>query len=527
MRKTISLLLVLILTVTVAAVGCRAGNTLNESETAKERIVKAALGFEDVDTLDPHYATIAPSMTITFPMFNRLVRFPVGTIDVENIEGDLAESWDISEDKHTITFHLRQGVQWQKGFGEVTSEDVKFSLERIMNDPTASYHYYLKKIAKIETLDKHTVEVKFSKPDPFFLEVLCSVNASMVPKAAVEKYEKDFRINPVGSGPYQLESYIPKEKVVVAANEAYFRKKPAVQKIEFLFIIDKNAVLNAFLSGTIDVADWKGEQKQLYEAVNQSKAKIIIDAFQGANFFIFLDTVNSPTKDIRVRKALAHAIDAETFVRMMEPIPGVWQVPSFGTLLPQNMGYTAEGVARYEYDPQKAKQLLAEAGYPEGFTIKGYCPQIPTYRVPITYVQDQLAKIGVKYDLQIVDYPTFNEKLLKGECRPLSWDVNYFSKDPFNRFSYFYTTQRQGFKYSGYDKVNQLVRSIENEFDPEKRKQVYQEIQRTVSHDVVAIPIQSAKPIMARWWYIDLGYQPKENKVFYYEFDENLQVMKH
>ena len=498
----------------------------NQSVPSGEQVVRAAVGFDDVDTLDPHYMKIAPSMTVCHTIYNKLVRFPEGTYDVENAEGDLAESWEFSPDRLAVTFKLRQGVQWQKGFGEVTAEDVKFSLERILADPAASSWYYLRKVARVEAPDRYTVVVRFTAPDPLFIETMCYTTSAIVPQAAALKYGKDFRTNPVGSGPFELESYIPKEKVTVTAHHNYFRGKPHVGKIEFLFILDKNAAMNAFLSKTVDVTDWKGEHKLMYDAVAKSKDGLIIDRFQGALFFIFLDTANAPTSDIRVRKAIAHAIDVETYVQMMEPTPGAWHRPSFGVLCQGILGYTEEGVTRYEYDPEKARQLLAEAGYPQGLVIRGYCHTTPFFKLPVTYVQDQLAKVGIKYELTMTDYPTFAEKLKNGECRPLTWEVTYPNKDPLSRFVRLFTKGGENFVYTGYDQLESLILPLQNEFDLEKRKAVYMEIQRALSRDVVAVPIQCVLPIMARWPYIDLGYEARENQVYYYEFNEKLRVLK-
>lgn len=517
MKKSILIIALFFLTLTLAITGC------SDEGKAELQVVKAGINIEDIDTLDPHYAKTTSSETISHVLFNKLVRYPAGTTDVEQIEGDLAESWEFSDDKLTLTFKLRERVKWHKGYGEVTSEDVKFSLERLINDPRTISHAFFQSIARIETPDKYLVVVKFKKPDPFFIQSLCLCSSRIVSKAAVLKYGNDFKTNPIGSGPFMLEKYLPKEGVTVVANNDYFRGKPKVQRIEFFFIPDRNALLNAFLARVIDITDWKGEHQQMYDA-SKSNDKLIIDAYPGVPFYIFLDTLNSPTKDIRVRKALAYAIDRESYVRVMEPKPGTWDVPSFGLVPMNSLGYTKKGVEQYEYDQIKAKQMLAEAGYPDGLTIKGYCTQIALYRIPMTYVQDQLAKVGIKYDLAIVDYNTFSEKKRTGEARPLTWNVVDNMPESYHELLRFFTTDGRSYNYTGYNKVDPLIRSISSEFDTEKRKQVYREIQLIISRDVVVVPLHCPKPIMVRWNNIDLGYEPKQNDFYYYELDEKLSL---
>ena len=213
----------------------------------------------------------------------------------------------------------------------------------------------------------------------------------------------------------------------------------------------------------------------------------------------------------------------------MEPEPGKNTVPSVG-MIPASgtFGFTSEGVEKFDYNPQKAKQLLTEAGYPNGFKITQQVSSVGQWMNPWVYIQDQLKKnTGIEVEIKTVDNPTFTQKTYAGENRPVTLHVIFGTPDGFQALSPFLMKGQARNKWVNYDKVDALLKQAENEFDAQKRKKIYEEAQRTVSKDCVAIPAWFGEATLARHPYLDLGHEPRANFLNYYELNEKLRVLKH
>jgi len=182
---------------------------------AHEKVVRMALKASDIRSLDPHYGTTTIDYACLAPMFNGLVRFKPEDIDPEKIEPDLAERWECSKNGLVWTFYLRKGVKFHKGYGELTAEDVKFSLEKAANKTTSSFASDYAALDKVEAIDHYTVRITFKNALPSVLGILTNYHGGYIvsKKAVIEKGDK-FKLDPIGTGPFMLKEYIPKEKVV-------------------------------------------------------------------------------------------------------------------------------------------------------------------------------------------------------------------------------------------------------------------------------------------------------------------------
>ncbi|MBC7078611.1 MAG: ABC transporter substrate-binding protein [Synergistales bacterium] len=195
-------------------------------QQAKQEVVVVARLLADIENVDPAYITAVSDQYIATNVYSGLVRYKPGTGE---IEPDLAEDWDISPDGLVYTFHLRRGVKWHKGMGELTSEDVKYSFERILDPATKSLNkLYLEQVADIKTPDKYTVQIKLKEPYAPFLAGLAYRAGWIVNKKGVEAGGKEYGRQPVGTGPFVFSSYQPGVEVVLAANPDYFGGKPKV-----------------------------------------------------------------------------------------------------------------------------------------------------------------------------------------------------------------------------------------------------------------------------------------------------------
>lgn len=270
---------------------------------AKEQVMRYGSQYGDIGSLDPHFATIGSDMSILNAIYNGLVRFPKGTIDLERMEPSLAERWEKSADLLNWTFYLRKNVKWHKDFGELTAEDVKFSIEKVMDPKGGSpFRSQFANVSEVKILDKYTVQLILKGPDPFLLlRVMDYQGGIVVSKKAVEKFGKDFKINPVGTGPFMFVEYRPRERVILKRNDDYFRGKPILERVEYIFMPEINSRLLAFQKGELECLRFADQ----YIPVLKSMGAIIDLPWPGEYNAYFFNTTKKPFDDIRVRRALS------------------------------------------------------------------------------------------------------------------------------------------------------------------------------------------------------------------------------
>ena len=310
--------------------------------------------WDDVNTFDPGWMTSTErELSIMTCLYNGLVKYKEGSWEVVP---DLATSWKISSDSKEITFYLRKGVKFHKGFGEMTSEDVKFSFERITDPALKSPEKdNWGRLDHVEVLDKYTVKLVLKSPMANLFTSALPVNTGMiVSQKAVEKFgQKEFGFNPIGTGPYQLEKWEPKKSVKLVSNEDYWDEKPKIKRVTFIPIVEDSTCEAALKSGEIDIG---------------RAASINIDAFKrdsrfkvytkpGLKYWWIGFTVNKPPFDNpKLREACRYAIDVNRILK--GAFFGI--ADRANTILPPGMpGYWVDA-PEYKVDIEKAKQLLKE-----------------------------------------------------------------------------------------------------------------------------------------------------------------------
>ena len=194
----------------------------------EEIVVRAAMEVGQFSSIDPHLANDHTGYTVVAAMFNSLVRTPPGeaSADPKALEGDLAQKWEHNKDMTEWTFYLRQGVQWQKGFGEFTAEDVEFSINRVKNPKTGSAWNKRFENVELKIVDKYTIKMKTKSPDPLFLsKVFDWQSGNIAGKKAAEKLGESYSVNPVGTGPFELKEYRPGDRAILVPFKDHFRWK--------------------------------------------------------------------------------------------------------------------------------------------------------------------------------------------------------------------------------------------------------------------------------------------------------------
>ncbi|MEI6385794.1 MAG: ABC transporter substrate-binding protein [Spirochaetota bacterium] len=369
-----------------------------------EKVLTIGVDQEAVG-LDPNIVTAFSSMRRIDLLYNRLVRYD----DTFAVVPDLAESWDVP-DNLTYVFHLRTGVKFHNG-RELTSDDVQYTLNRVLDTKTASPgRSYITVIKSIDIVDKYTVRLNLTSPLPSLLDGLSSNNLAIVPKEVVEANTNLQKVE-CGTGPFMLKEWIPDNSMTLVKNPDYFDKgAPAVDKVIFRVIPEQASLYAGVRSGDLDMATIN-DGATIRQAAKDSKVTVM--SKPGLNMRIFsFNTSKKPFDDLRVRQAVASALDRAEILTIAEfgmgkptgPLPvaaTAWALP------PSKLPFATPDIA-------KGKKLLADAGYASGLSFKITCASTYEGGLAVAQVaQDELKKIGVDAQLEVVEWGVYIDKWSK------------------------------------------------------------------------------------------------------------------
>ena len=477
------------------------------ADAARKKIVRIA--YEEQETLDPHAAILGQTQASLRILYRGLTRFaireiaetaPDGTqvvrhqVTTTEVEPDLAESWTVSDDGIVWTFKLRRGVQFHKGYGELTAEDVKYSFERQMRrERGMRFAKNLDVIQDITVLDPYTVRITLKQYDPVFpLRMAGYQQGYIISKAAALEFGDQFGWNPVGSGPFYFHRHLPREKIVFRAFEDYHGGRPAGDEIHWFDVPEDATKLLGLEKGTFDIV-----MPNLItpDVKNQAEAMgaVLDERGPSGQFRFYFNTTKAPFDDIRVRRAFMHAIDRQAIVDTLWP-DGLGMVAS-SPLPPGYFGHLP--LEMPAYDPDRARQLLAEAGYPDGLTVADYFIT-KSYGYPkiMVMAQEQLKRVGVDVQLQLVEHATYHQNIrrnlnpfvLYGGTRLPDGDVMlslFFHSDEAPDPA----TGNKGTNFSHYRGIDDLLEAGRRTRDAEKRAALYHKAQRRIMEDAVCLPI--------------------------------------
>ena len=363
---------------------------------------------DDVATLDPAIGYDWQNWSMIKSLFDGLMDYEPGTT---TLRPELAESYEISEDGQTFTFKLRPGVKFHNG-RELTADDVKYSLERVVNpetqSPGAGFFASIKgfdevangsttSLSGVTVVDPLTVKIELARPDATFLHVLALNFAHVVPKEEVEKYGADFGKNPVGTGAYKMTDWTLGQHVVFEKNPDYWNKGlPYLDKITFEVGQEPIVALLRLQKGEVDVPGDGIPPAKFQEVMADPDQKArVVEGGQLHTGYITMNTTMAPFDNAKVRQAVNMAINKDRIVQLINNRA----VPANQPLPPSMPGYSKD-YKGYAYDVEKAKALLAEAGHPDGFETELYVMNTdPNPRIAQAIQQD-LAAIGIKANIQ-------------------------------------------------------------------------------------------------------------------------------
>jgi len=460
--------------------------------------------------LNPVVATDGFSYIAEWPLFDSLVELDQGL----NVRPLLAESWEVSKDGLTYTFKLRKGVKWHDG-APFTARDVAFTFYAVLNPKVTTPHRaYFDALAgfpeltnkdapkrpedlavkPIEVVDDHSVRFRLRYPSGSFLAVLTNPRAGIIPEHLLKTADlntTEFNRKPVGTGPFKFVEWRRGERIVMEANDRYHGGRPALNRLIFRIIPDGVVLLQELRAGGVDLM----ENPPLTEVarLKQTAGLRVLVADNTSYSYLGWRQDLAPFNDVRVRRALNHAIDVPSIIK--EVLQG-YAALSTGQFSPSSWAYDPS-VKPYAYDPARARALLAEAGFKpgaDGILVKDGKPFVfsirhdvanPTVKDTAVIVQEYLKRVGVDARLEPLDWPTFVKKLFASEFEGIvvNW-TNHHDPDPF-AYTIWHSSQWKGRNFAHYKnaRVDELLEQARRTAVVAERKKAYAEFSRVLMED--------------------------------------------
>ncbi|HKL07810.1 MAG TPA: ABC transporter substrate-binding protein [Bacteroidales bacterium] len=488
-----------------------------EKETIKHPNVFRYNESKGIATLDPAFAK---SQVLIWPVnqiFNGLVQMDNQLL----IKPCIAKAWEIAESGKQYTFYLRNDVRFHHsnlfpdGKGRiVTAHDFEYSLNRIIDPKTGSPGAWIfNQVAEngIAAIDDTTLQIKLKNPFPAFLGLLTMPYCSVVPKEALDYYKQDFRNHPVGTGPFQFKLWKEGEKLILTKNPNYFEKDekgnplPYLDAVSITFINDKQSEFLEFLKGNIDFISGlspanKDELITRNGRLNpkyKNQIKMISQPYLNTEYLGFLlDTSKisnkkSPVLNKKIRQAINYGFDRK---KMMKYLRNNIGTPAINGFIPKGMPSFSDEVKGYEYKPGKTRELLKEAGYPNGEGL----PQIKLtttsdYLDLCEYIQQELAQFGIEINIDVSTGATFREMVAHSKLEFFrgSWIADYPDAENYMALFYSKNFSPTGPNYTHYanKSFDYLYQKAMDETIDSIRYKLYRQMDRIVMNDAVVVPL--------------------------------------
>lgn len=514
-KKILSLAFLMLLLVSTVLYGCNSGDdgadgdsgeTGGEGESTEEKILVFGRGGDSV-SLDPIAVTDGESFKVTKNIFDTLVNF--GEQDTE-IEGALASDWEAAEDGLTYTFTLEEGVKFHDDT-DFNAEAVVANFERWAGGDSDSFPYYQSMfggfgdeedhvIESVEATGDYEVTISLKRPMAPFLKNLAMSPFGIASPTAFEELGESFGDNPVGTGPFEFVEWKRNDLVRIQKFDGYWVEgEPKLDEVVFRSIPDNSGRLNALLAGEIDLAD----------GINPSDAATIegddnLQLFERPSMnvgYLGLTNTREPFDDPLVRRAMNHAIDRQALVDAF--FEGRGEVAK-NPMPPVISGYN-DDIEGYEYDPERAKELLEEAGLGDGFEMELWAMPVPRPYMPdgqkvAEAIQSNLAEVGITANIVSYEWATYLEKAANGEADAflLGWTGDNGDAD---NFLYVLLDQdnigSNNYTYYENQELHDIFIQAQTEVDEDVRNELYMQAQEIIHEDAPWVPLAHSTPLLA------------------------------
>ncbi len=478
------------------------------AHVARAETLQVAVGTSDITNIDPHRANGFDSMLLS-NVFDGLVRFPPGSADPAQLEPDLAERWETSADGKSWTFHLRPNVKFHGNYGEVSADDVVFSLKRASTSATSSFAGNFAAVADVVKVDDMTVRIDLKYPDAGLLGLLSNFHGGLiVSRKAAEEMGSAFASKPIGTGPYAIAEHVPQQHVRLVAHQGYFRGKPAIDEVMWRFVLSDSSRDLAFQSGQIDMIYGKREQRWVQQVKSRSDA--VVNIFGLGEFrTLHINRSIKPLDDIRVRQAIGMAINVDQIVRFV----GSDVARKGCSVVPP--GYLGESCS-WEITPdiEKAKALLAEAGHADGITLPVVVSNISSQLPIMEIIQSQLSKAGITLDMKVVDHPTYQQQIRQNASALVFYGAARFPVADTYLSEFYHSNAIVGkptaiTNFSHCDVADGDIEAARMATDPAAQLASWKSAQEKIAKDVCAVPLFELLQVWAHSDKVNLGYELK------------------
>ena len=416
----------------------------------------------DVDTLHPTDFSTTVELGVLNQIYDTLLYYsPDGTKDPEP---RIAESYEISDDGLDYTFHLRDDVTFHDGT-PVTADDVVFAIE--LYKASEYQGSQISMLSSVEATDEHTVVCHLDAPYSPFLQGICS--PMIASKAYYESSEDDFVNNPIGTGPYKFVSRAKGSNIKLEANEDYYRGAPEIKEVTFEVIPDSSTKAIALQTGEVNFAEIDSATKPQLEA---NPAITIAEVPTSAFSYIAMNTEKEPFNDVKVRQAINYAIDRDNLVAVC--YDGEAEVNS-NICAKERFGYSDDQF-QYTYDPEKAKELLAEAGIETPYDL-GEILVAEKYSNLATVIQNDLKAVGLDVTISVKEFNSYISDLQNGSygITALNMTLEGDTQTLEMAFTSDYIGIANNARYSD-EEMDKLFEQARTETDNDKRAEIFNEI---------------------------------------------------
>lgn len=503
-RKRIIMSLCLVLAMAMSFTACsktdndkgNEGTKVEESAKSTEEGGLMVLGIgSDPTIVNPLYADDRVSLTIAHVLFDPLYDVEKGEI----VYNGLAKSMEHTEDFLTYTLKLRDDVKWHDG-KDVTAEDMIFTMDSILDEKQnakgKSALTMDDKAIEYNKVDDYTIEFKLPQVNMSFVQNLAGIKP--IPKHIFEGAENiaesPANSEPIGNGSFKFKEHKTGELYQVEKNKDYYGDKALLDGIAYRVIPDANASLVALENGEISAYYIKSNEVDKFK--NNDNLELVTFS-EGMVNNLFFRVSNEKVNDKKVRQAISYAIDKDKIIN------GVYQgteyaTPAYSPFAQETQFYTEE-VEQFKYNPEKAKELLKEAGVENLKLRMMYNSGSPAQEKECLLIQEMLKEVGIEIELLPMERGTFIEKLLNPDNMDFEIATNgYVMGDNPDEYGVMFSTGNAE-NFSGYSnpKVDELFKNAKTEKDEAKRGEMYKEIQQIIVEDAVQYPTAYVKSIVA------------------------------
>jgi peptide/nickel transport system substrate-binding protein len=464
---------------------------LGQPALAKEDTIKVAVGV-DATSMDPPMSTNITDKNVTSHIYDTLL----WRDEEMNVQPHLATGWKLIDDT-TWDFDLREGITFHNG-EPFNAEAVKFSIDRILDpDMKAPSFAQFTAISEVEAVGPRTVRIRTKEPYPVLPAVLAELWI-VPPKYTEEKGKEELAKHPVGTGPFTLNEWTKDERIVLDAYPDYWNGAPKFDRAVFLPVPERGTRVAMLKTGEVDIV---GDiPPYMVEDLERDENIDVITALGARAYFLGINNLaDSPLRDVRVRRAVAHAIDVDGIIE--NTLSGYGS--RLATLLtPRHFGYDPK-IDPYQYDPELSKKLLTEAGYPDGFSVTFDAPngRYLMDKEVAQVIAGQLKKVGLDVDLNIKEWGTYItqfRKKAKEDLAPLyflGWSIPTFDAD-----AILFALATPDKTYSRYhnDQVAEILTRARYTMDAEKREALYHEALALMYEDVPVVPLYQLQDLYGK-----------------------------